>query len=111
VLPDVGDQVVMLFSHANPGQGVVLGGVYGMAGPVDSGVEGSAVRRYTLLTAAGQRIVIDDSRSTIRLEDNQGSYVELSPGRVRVHAATKLDLEAPGHPVIIHGDSIDFERA
>jgi phage baseplate assembly protein gpV/phage protein D len=111
VLPDVGDQVVMLFSHANPGQGVVLGGVYGMAGPTDSGVEGSAVRRYTLLTAAGQRIVIDDSRSTIRLEDNQGSYVELSPGRVRVHAATKLELEAPGHPVVIRGASIDFERA
>jgi len=110
MLPDVGDNVLMLFSNEAPGQGIVLGGLYGMQGPPDSGVEGEAVRRYTLLTPGGHRIQLDDVQNTIRLQDITGSYVEFSPERVYLHAVTDLILEAPGHPVIIRGQSIDFER-
>lgn len=109
-LPDVGDQVLVLFVHGDPGQGIVLGGLYGMRGPPDSGVEGNAVRRYTLLTPGGQRVQLDDAHETIRLEDSRGSYVELAPGQVRVHATVDLELEAPGKGVVIRGQSIDFER-
>ena len=31
-LPDVGDRVLILCSHQDPGQGIVLGGLYGMDG-------------------------------------------------------------------------------
>jgi len=109
-LPDVGDRVLALFPQGDPAQGVVLGGLYGMDGPPDSGVEDARVRRYTLLTADGQRIQLDDQTHTLRLQDRQGNRVELKPGRLLLHAAGDLTLEAPGHQVTIRGKSIDFQR-
>jgi phage baseplate assembly protein V len=111
LLPDVGDHVLLLFAHEDPGEGIVLGGLYGMAGMPDSGVEGSHVRRYTLLTPDGQRICLDDARHLIHVENRGGSYVDLAPDRVTVHAAADLNIEAPGRSVTIRGMKIDFERA
>jgi phage protein D/phage baseplate assembly protein gpV len=109
-LPDIGDHVLVLFAHEDPGQGIVLGGLYGAHEPPDVGIEGGAVRRYTLLTPGGQRIRLDDGQQTIRLENSGGSYCELSPHKVRVHAAVDLEIEAPGQRVVIRGKNIDFER-
>jgi phage protein D/phage baseplate assembly protein gpV len=110
-LPDVGDRVLVLLAGNDPGQSVVLGGLYGMQGPPDSGVEGGAVRRYTLRTPGGQQVVLDDAKRTVRLSDRTGNRVELSPSRLRVHAAVDLEIEAPGKAVTIRGETIDFERA
>jgi uncharacterized protein involved in type VI secretion and phage assembly len=111
MLPDVGDHVLVLFAHEDPGQGIVLGGLYGAPGPPDSGVEGGTVRRYTMRTPGGQIVRLDDSRQSIRLEDQTGNFVELSPNELRVHAAVKLEIDAPGQPVVVRGKSIDFESA
>ncbi len=81
-----------------------------MPGWPDAGVEGGAVKRYTLLTPGGQRIRLDDGGQAIRLENHQGSFVELAPGRLKVHAETDLELEAPGKNVVIRGQRIDFQR-
>ena len=108
-LPDVGDHVLVLFAHGNPSEGMVLGGLYGIQGPPDPGVEGTAVRRYTLLTPAGLKIQLDDTKKTIRLSDPKGSFFEIAPNKVRVHAAVDLDIEAPGHAIKIRGKSIDFQ--
>ncbi len=109
-LPDIGDSVLVLFAHEDPGQGIVLGGLYGSHEPPDVGIEGGAVRRYTLLTPGGQRIRLDDGQKTIRLENSDGSYYELSPHKVKLHAAADLEIEAPGQRVVIRGKNIDFER-
>jgi phage protein D/phage baseplate assembly protein gpV len=110
-LPDVGDHVLLLLPHEDPAQGVVLGGLYGMQGPPDSGVEDGAVRRYSLRTAGGHSLRVDDVGRAIRVEDSQGSYVELAPEVVRLFAAADLDIAAPGRAVTIRGQSIDFRRA
>ena len=110
-LPDVQDQVLVLFGSDDPSQGLVLGGLYGSRGMPDSGVEGGATKRYTLLTEGGHRIRLDDANRTVRLEDSTGSYVELTPSVVRVHAAVDMVLEAPGKSVVIRGQAIDFQRA
>jgi phage baseplate assembly protein gpV len=110
VLPDVGDQVLVLFVNEDPAQCIVLGGLFGVKGPPDAGVDGESVRRYTLLTGKGQKVQLDDTAGTIRLENLGGSYVELSPDKVLIHAATDLDLEAPGRAVVIRGSSIDFQK-
>ena len=127
-LPDVDDQVLVLFLNEDPDQAIVLGGLYGANGPPDAGVEDGAVRRYTFTTPGAQRIQLDDQGETItiensngdfirlapdevRLGDNQGSLIELTPGRCRIHAAADLEIGAPGKKVTISGQAIDFERA
>jgi len=109
-LPDIGDSVLVLFAHEDPGQGIVLGGLYGMLEPPDVGIESGAVQRYTLLTPGGQRIRLDDGQHSIRLENSSGSYYELTPQKVRVHAAADLEIEAPGQRIVIRAKNIDFER-
>lgn len=109
-LPDISDHVLVLFAHEDPSQGIVLGGLYGAQEPPDVGIDGGVVRRYTLLTPGGQRIRLDDGQQTIRLENSVGSYCELSPQKVRIHAEVDLEIEAPGQRVVIRGRNIDFER-
>ena len=110
-LPDVGDQVLVLFARGDPAQGVVLGGLYGAQAPPDSGVEARSVRRFTFLTPGGQRLQLDDVHNTIRLENNEGSHVELTPEKILMHAEGDIEIEAPGRSIVIRAKAIDFERA
>jgi phage baseplate assembly protein gpV len=110
IQPDVNDDVLVLLAHEDPAQAVVVGGLYGPNGTPDAGIEDGAVRRYTLLTPGKQRVTLDDSGQVIRLENSDGSFVELSPQKVRVHAERDLEIEAPGKAIVIRGNTIDFER-
>lgn len=135
MVPDVGDQVLVLFPREDPAQGVILGGLYGPNAPPDAGVEQGRVRRFTFLTPGGQRMALDDvgarvrlenaggsslelgpERATlhaavVRLENVGGSSLELGPDRVTLHAAVDLTIEAPGRAIRIRARSIDFEQA
>lgn len=108
-LPDEGDHVLVLLSHGDPSSGVVLGGLYGAGGPFDTGLEGGAIKRFSLKTSGGHLIKLDDEAKTLRVEDPAGSYVELAPDLVAVHAETDLLIEAPGRKVRIVASSVDFE--
>ncbi len=110
-LPGVDDNVLVLFTRQNPAQGVVLGGIYGPYAPYDPGVDGSAVRRYTLRTPGGHFIRLDDEHKSVRLEDSYGNYVEMTPDKVRVFAKTDLELSAPGRSIVVRGKRIDFQTA
>lgn len=110
MLPDVGDQILLVLADGDPARGVVLGGLFGEHAPTDTGVEGGSVRRYSARTAGGHKLVFDDEGKTLRLEDGTGSYVELTPSGVRLHSKVPLDIEAPGQPVVIRGQTIDFRR-
>lgn len=112
VTPDVDDTVLVLLAHADPAEGVVLGGLYGIREVPDAGgvVEG-AVRRYQLRTSGGQVFRLDDEKRTVRVENEAGSYVELAPDGVTLHAAADLEIAAPGKRVLIRGRAIDFEGA
>ncbi len=110
IQPDVNDDVLVLLAHEDPAQAVVIGGLYGAHGTPDVGIEDGAVRRYTLLTPGGQRVRLDDSGQVIRLENSDGSSIELSPEKVRIHAARDLEIEAPGKAIVIRGSTIDFQQ-
>ena len=111
MLPDVDDHVLVLFARGDPAQGVVLGGLYGSTAPPDeAGVTGGNVRRASFMTSGGQCIRLDDTRHSVRVENKGGSYIELAPAAVVVHAAVDLRLEAPGHAITVRGKSIDFEQ-
>lgn len=111
VQPDVNDTVLVLLTHDLPGQGIVLGGLYGMVGPYDSGVNGGRIARYTLRTPGGQFVRMDDDEQSLLLETSDGSQVHLTPDLVSIHASADLDIAAPGRRISIRGQAIDFERA
>lgn len=110
-LPDVGDQVLVLFFGGDPAEGIVLGGIYGTHVPPDWGIESGAVRGYTFLTPGGQKLWLDDSGKRLHLENSDGSYIELAPEKVRLHSKTDLEVEAPGHSVVFRGSTVDFQKA
>lgn len=110
-LPDVGDTVLVALPHQSPADGVVLGGLFGATAPPDAGIKGNAVRRWSMRTAAGQSIVVDDAEHSLRLENKAGSYVELTPDTLRLHAAGDLVIDAPGKAMTLRAASVDFEHA
>jgi phage baseplate assembly protein gpV len=110
MLPDVGDTVLVLCAQEDPTQGVVLGGLYGVGGPPDGGIESSSVKRFTCLTPGGQRLRFDDTHKSIRVENAGGSFVELGPDKVAFHGAVDLVIEAPGKTITLRGNAINFEQ-
>jgi phage baseplate assembly protein V len=111
MLPDVDDQVLVLFIGGDASQAVVLGGLYGSNGPGDYGVEDASVRRYTVGTSGGQKIRLDDTGQLIRIENKSGSYIDISPEKFILHSTVSLEIEAPGQDVVIKGKTIDFRQA
>jgi uncharacterized protein involved in type VI secretion and phage assembly len=109
MIPDVGDRVLVLCARGDPAQGVVLGGLFGPKGLPDDVLGGGGVRRFTMRSPGGQVIRLDDSNQSLRMENSDGSFVELLPGKVRLHAATDLEIEAPGRSIVIRGAKIDFQ--
>ena len=103
--------VLLLCANEDPGQGIVLGGLFGGTAPGDSGVEGDRVHRYHFGTRGGHRLVLDDHGKLLRLESDNGSKLEFSRDRVLLHAAVDLAIEAPGRAITIAGSSVDFRRA
>jgi len=109
MIPDVGDRVLVLCAGCDPAQGVALGGLFGPNGLPDDVFDGGAVRRFMMRSPGGQVIRLDDSDQSIRLENSAGSFVELLPDKVRLHAATNLEIEAPGNAIVIRGAKVDFQ--
>lgn len=107
-LPNLADTVLVLLVHEDPGQALVLGGLYGQERLADDGVEGDAVKRYSFRTAEGQFIQLDDR--SLRLENSAGSFVELSPDRLHIFSHAPLTIEAPGSTVLIRANQVDFEQ-
>jgi phage baseplate assembly protein gpV len=110
-LPDVGDTVLVALPHSAPEAGVVLGALFGTIAPPDPGVAAGAVARWSLHTDDGQSIVFDDEAHSVRVQDRAGSFVELVPGSVKLHAAKDLVVEAPDGGITIRARSVDFEHA
>ncbi|HEX7151028.1 MAG TPA: phage baseplate assembly protein V [Thermoanaerobaculia bacterium] len=104
-IPDVDDHVLVLFPRGEAAQGIVIGSLFGDAHP------DACVQRFTFLTRNGQRLQLDDTRDAVRIENKAGSFVELTPELMQLHAATDLDISAPGRKVTIRGKKIDFRRA
>lgn len=107
-LPGIGDRVVVLYLDALRSQGMVLGGLWGAAGPADAGLSSGEIRRYTFRTADGRKVVLDDARGELTIADPAGNHLAFSSSGTVLHSVGPLVLEAPGKSVTITGSSIDF---
>jgi phage baseplate assembly protein gpV len=111
-LPDVDDEVLVVLPRGDPSLGLVLGGLFGAHAPPDqAGVAHAAVRRHTWRTAGGQQVQLDDDGRSIALTNQGGSSLTLAPKQVVLHAATDLEISAPGRKITIRADSVDFRKA
>lgn len=110
-LPDVDDRVLLLLPHGDPAAAVVVGGLFGDRAPIEAAVAGGAVRRWSMRTPAGQRVLLDDEVGSVAVANADGSSVVLGTDRVTVHAATDLVVEAPGHTMTLRADRIEMVQA
>jgi phage protein D/phage baseplate assembly protein gpV len=110
-LPDPHDTVLVVLPGGEPAAGIVIGSLYGAVEPYDAGIDGSKSKRWSMRTANGQAFVIDDEGGKMRLQNKTGSFVELTPDLMTVHAATDLVVEAPGKALRIRANTVDFQKA
>lgn len=105
------DTVLVLLPASDPGQAIVLGGLYGREQTPDAHSTSPRDSRYTFRTRDGQEVMMDGDAHVLRFSDGHGSTVELGPDRLRITAATDLLLEAPGSALTIRARTVDFEEA
>ncbi|MGC4813910.1 contractile injection system protein, VgrG/Pvc8 family [Micromonospora sp. DT228] len=110
-LPDPDDSVLVVLPAGEPASGVVLGSLFGAVEPYDAGIDDGRARRWTMRTAGGQSIVVDDVRRSLRLATEGGSFLELTPDLATLHAASDLVISAPGRAIVVRARSVDFLRA
>ncbi|MEV6814044.1 contractile injection system protein, VgrG/Pvc8 family [Micromonospora sp. NPDC051296] len=110
-LPDPQDSVLVALPGGEPASGVVLGSLFGTVEPYDTGVDDGRARRWSLRTAGGQQVVVDDVARSLRLSTDAGSWLELTPQLATLHAASDLVLSAPGRAMVVRARSIDFLHA
>lgn len=110
LLPEIGDDALVLMPDGDPARGMILGGLYG-AGDVDDGLSWQGVPRgYVLRAPGGQRLILHGSEQTTRLETGAGDVFEFTPAGARVTASRDLVIEAPGRKMLLRAAAIDFER-
>ena len=110
-LPDVDDLVLLLFAREDLDHGVVIGGLYGPEPlPEPGGPHQHQKRSYTLRTAGKQLVHLDDVDRLVRVEIADGSFIELAPDLVRIHACADLQIEAPGHQITFAASKVDFRK-
>jgi len=110
-LPAPGDRVLVLLVAGDPGDAIVLGGLYGTDEVADAAETGDRDARFSIRTSDGQLVTLNGSRHEVRIENGRGSSVELAPDLVRISAASDLLIEAPGRSLRIRAKSVDFEEA
>lgn len=107
-LPDKDDKVLVLFVDGDPVDGIVVGGLFSDTQAPEFGVHNGRIKQYTFVTPKGQKITLDDKRKRLKIENNEGSYLELSPNGVHLFSRRDLTIEAPGKAMTIAADTIDF---
>jgi phage baseplate assembly protein gpV len=110
-LPSKGDEVLVLFPSGDPAAGVVLGGLFAGGDGPDFGVVDGKVQRYSWRTREGQMVELDEANNRLRLKIPNGSAITLGQERLTIHAATDLEISAPGKNIIIKSKAVDFQRA
>jgi Rhs element Vgr protein len=125
--PQAGDEVVVGFLNEDPRDGIVLGGLFNGEGHKPSFDTGQGYRQQGIVTAAGLRVELDETKEGILLQTPTGDRILLvgkeegkqgivlqdqfgneialgregivikSAGSLRLEATTNLDLQANGN--------------
>ncbi len=108
MLPDIDEDVLVLFPAGELSQAVVLGGIYRQSGHPEWGIEEKAVRRFALTSAAGQKVVLSDGKHSVRVENDVGSAIEVGEDKITIESKGDLEISAPGKAIRIVAKTVDF---
>lgn len=115
-LPDVGDEVLVVFAQGDARHPLVLGGLWNGASAPPATVEGSGENRtkrlrsknglqitledergqetLTLETPGGQKVTLKDGPGNLKIEDSNGNSIELATAGITITASAKVTVSA-----------------
>lgn len=115
-MPEVGDEVLVVFLQGDARYPLVLGGLWNgaAAAPAELGAEGNRFKRVRsrngvvitmddqqgqeqliLETPAGQKVTLADGPATITVEDGNGNRVVMDASSISITASAQVKVEAP----------------
>jgi phage baseplate assembly protein gpV/phage protein D len=110
-LPDVGDQVLVMFAGGDVTQGIVMGGLFGQQNLPDQKLKSGKNKVFNFTTLNGQKLILDDQRGAVTLKNRDGSFIDLAPSKVLLHANADIVIEAPGKSLVFKASTVDFEQS
>jgi uncharacterized protein involved in type VI secretion and phage assembly len=115
-LPDVGDEVLVVFAGGDARVPLVVGGLWNGAAKAPADTQSGGVNRYKVIrskngivitlddqsgqetlkleTPAGQKLTLSDGPSTVKVEDANGNSITLDSSGVTVQASAKVTVSA-----------------
>lgn len=114
LMPDVGDEVLVVFQNGDPSLPLVVGGLWNgdSTAPADlaggntikrirsrNGVtltldDTGGQERFRVETPGGQSLTLSDGPGAVRIEDSHGNSVEMQASGIEVIAAAKVKVTA-----------------
>lgn len=115
LIPDVDDEVLVVFQNGDPSYPLVIGGLWNGAStaPAQIGSEGNRLKvirskngvtvtlddksgqeTFIAETPGGQKITLKDGPGSVTVEDSNGNSVELASGGMTVIAAATVKVQA-----------------
>jgi uncharacterized protein involved in type VI secretion and phage assembly len=115
-LPDVGDEVFVVFVQGDPRYPVILGGLWNGAAQSPADIEAGGTNRYkrikskngivitlddqqgqetlALETPGGQKLTLKDGPGSVTIEDSNGNSIKLESAGITVQASAKVKVQA-----------------
>lgn len=115
-IPDVNDEVLIVFEGGDPRRPYVIGGLWNGSDPPPETMDGAgnnyrkvirsrngvkvtlddttAQERLTLETPGGQKVTLKDGPGSVFVEDSNGNSLKLEPSGVTVTASSKVTVSA-----------------
>lgn len=116
LLPDVGDEVLVLFAQGDPRLPLIVGGLWNGASAAPADIESGGRNRYKriktrnglvltfddqsgqeaikLETPGGQTFSLKDGPGSITLEDSNGNSIKMESAGITVQASAKVTVQA-----------------
>lgn len=116
LMPDVDDEVLVVFHNGDPSYPLVLGGLWNGSSTSPADLSGGRNRykvirskngvkltlddqqgqeSFVVETPGGQKITLKDGPGSIVIEDANGNSVKLEPSGITITAAAKVTVNAP----------------
>ena len=109
-LPEIDDEVLVMFAHGDINRPVVLGALWNGQDPPPDSNNGKNERK-TIVSRAGSRIVLDDENKTITLEDGGGKgKIEIAEDKITIESASgDVCIQAPNGELNIVADELNVD--